>query len=390
MLCETTKHRPNCACRELINIYGGGIYKCGRPGCMAYRAGFDTRSQRVEHMQKHTRPFKCKHSGCSFAALGFVKETDLESHLANAHSGILHTGSAATQGQMNKSSQDDSELKAILIDAVQENDLSRIRSEATAVRKYILDLLLQAYQGRSSDTMIKHLLGEIPPELPQMSKKDRNEICGKIFRASTAHGNYDVFQMPCKLFNEWAKGISGDGFKLPKNHTLPLIGSARRADLLEIVVSNICETKGEDMDKVDYRLKEVLTPVIPETPDTLAEIMALECLERVKLRLSTKLLNRLLLEVARACFSIAIAEFLLAEGADVNSASGAMRPLLSAAKQDSLEAAKFMEFLLRKGANPKPPQSLRSNLDGLPGPRNIQKWIGITWEELVKQNTLSV
>lgn len=388
MLCKTVKHQPNCSCQELRNIYGSSIYKCGRPGCMAYRVGFDTRSKRVQHMQKHTRPFKCPYSRCPFAVLGFGKDTDLESHLATAHGETQHTVSGAREGQTNASSE--VKLKAILIDAVKENDLSTIRSESTAVRKFVLVLLLQAYQGRSSDSMIKHLVGEISPNFSQVPEEDRNqEMYEKILRASTEHGNYDVFQMPCKLFNEWVRHAwyDTDTLSTPVRRMLFFIGRTRCADLLETVVSKLCEIKGESKAEdhiFSLWLKELVVAAIPgRKPDTLAEILALECLDRVKLQLSKKLLNRLLLEVAGRCCSIAIAEFLLAEGALVNSSSGGQWPLFTAAGQTNLEAAKFMELMVRKGAQ----TGIDLNgqvLGELPGPRNIQKWIGITWEELTK------
>lgn len=159
MLCKTLKHRTDCICEGLKSIYGSSIFKCGRPGCPSYRVGFDTKSMRDGHAQRHNRPFKCPHSECFVSTLGFAKETGLESHLAQVHDRFLHSESEVTPRQKNASSEED--LKAILIDAVQENDSSTIRSEADAVRKFVLVLLLRAYQGRSSDSMIKHLLGEI-------------------------------------------------------------------------------------------------------------------------------------------------------------------------------------------------------------------------------------
>lgn len=335
---------------------------------------------RDRHTQRHDRPFKCRHSECPFATLGFAKETGLESHLAQAHDRFLHVESEVAPTQINAPSEE--ELEAILIDAVQENDLSTIRSEADAVRKFIMVLLLRAYQGRSSDSVIKHLLGEIPPGLFSVSGPEgvrSAQTYAKILRASTEQGNYEVFQMPS--FKLW---IDSSGLGRLKASTLNLIGCTRCPDVLETAVSNLREIKG----KLTWHTEALIKGVIPEKPDTSAEIQALVCLERIKPQLSKVLSERLLLKVAGGCCSIAIAEFLLAEGASVNLNIGGHRPILSAAKQTSLEAAKFVEFLVREGATTADfnIQFRGKALSELSGPRNIHNWIGITWEELVKKS----
>lgn len=385
MLCGTLKHRTDCICQELKSIYGSSIFKCGRPGCPSYRIGFDTKPMRDEHTQRHNRPFKCRHSECPFATLGFAKETGLESHLAQTHGQFLHVEFEVTPTQTNALSE--KELKAILIDAVQENDLPTIRSEADAVRKFILVLLLRAYQGRSSNSMIKHLLGEITPNFFQEPGEDRSqEMYANILRASTEHGNYDVFKMPYNLFKVF---IRASDWNTVVYSTLVFLGRTRCADVLEIVASTLHETGGGFL---HFQIKALLERFIPENPDTAAEILAMECFERIKPYLLMRHINPLILKVAGGCCSIAIAKLLLAEGASVNISIGGHRPLLSAAKQTSMEAAKFMEFLVRKGANSEDyvHRFKGKTLSELPGPRNIHKWIGITWEELIKQNTLSM
>lgn len=361
------------------NIYGSSIYKCDRPGCPAYRIGFDTRSKRDGHKQRHTRPFKCQISECPFANLGFATKVGLESHLAQNHVQSLHIVPTAVSVQTSTS--DEEELKAILIDAVQESDLSTIRAEASAVRTHILDLLLSAYQGRSSDAMIKHLLDEIPSDLKFSNSPGAGrswELYNQILRASVDHGNHDVFRI-FWLFSIW---LTDDiSRKNSISSTLSLIGRTRRADLIEIVVSNLWIVYKKRL-RGNWSLAHLLIGIIPGQPDAQAEIMALECLERFKPHVSGYS-DRLLLAVARGCCSVVIAEFLCAEGARVEWAFGGSRPILPAAKQTSLEAAKLMEFLLKKGA--KSTGMFKGKpLSDFPGPRNIHKWIGITWEELVE------
>lgn len=200
-----------------------------------------------------------------------------------------------------------------------------------------------------------------------------------IFTASTEHGNLDVFQMPYNFFKVWIEALASC---VSKTETLTSIGRARCADVLEIVAPNLCGTY------LDYHMEPLVKAVIPGKPDTPADIQALECLERIRPQISKALNDRLLLKVAGSCCSIEIAEFFLAGGASVSLNIGGSRPILAAAKQTSLEAARFMEFLVTKGAITAD-SAVRFKgkvLSKLPGPRNIHNWIGITWEELVKES----
>lgn len=379
MLCDTIKHRPNCACQDLKSIYGGSIYKCSRPGCESYMVGFDTRPKRLQHMQRHTRPFKCQYSGCAFVTIGFAEETDLKSHLYKTHGQNLHTVSGATLECMNSSS--DEELKTILIDAVKENDLSLIRSEKIAAQKFILNLLLSAYQGRSSDAMIKHLLGEIPTRNIQIRGEYPDVgIYRDIIQALVENGHYDVIPRVCDIVDH-SSGL----WNVP---LLFFIGRTRRADLIKIVLPSLGNLSPSSLAHDTWlNWRYLFEGILPRKPDPQAEILALECLNSLQSDLSTfsKLPKILLIELAANCCSIAIAEFLLANGATVDFSNGGLRPLTAAAKQNSQEAAEFMRFLVRKGARI-PSKARGKAFSELPGPRNVQKWIGVTWEELVKQN----
>ena len=100
------------------------------------------------------------------------------------------------------------------------------------------------------------------------------------------------------------------------------------------------------------------------------------------------LINDLFHELGKGCWSLIIAEFLLVKAKTVGFGGAAWEGpnglIYDAANRTSQETAKFMELLVRRGEvtefefNGKPLGEFR-------GPKNIQKWIGITWEELVKQ-----
>ena len=91
---------------------------------------------------------------------------------------------------------------------------------------------------------------------------------------------------------------------------------------------------------------------------------------------------------AKGCCSITIAEFLLRDGVDINSHDmEGCTALYWTSKRKSKRAADFLKFLLESGADPLPPlDKKRKRILYQPGPRNISKWFGITWEQLVEES----
>jgi hypothetical protein len=108
-------------------------------------------------------------------------------------------------------------------------------------------------------------------------------------------------------------------------------------------------------------------------------------------RLEIRDLGNALKLVAQNNCSIVLAKALLELGANVNFRRGstpqAMTPLHHAAKKTSAEAAELTKFLLLSGADP----AISARVKGkevIPsmerGARNISKWLGMTWDELVR------
>ncbi len=99
--------------------------------------------------------------------------------------------------------------------------------------------------------------------------------------------------------------------------------------------------------------------------------------------------------VAETCYSIPLAKALLCYGAAINSSnlgsstpdgwSTHRTPLHRALRRSSPEAAEMARFLLYRGANPETTsskskhQSMRDEI----GAKEIWKWLGMSWDELV-------
>jgi hypothetical protein len=107
-------------------------------------------------------------------------------------------------------------------------------------------------------------------------------------------------------------------------------------------------------------------------------------------------LSRALKAVASTTCSVSIARVLLDNGADVDFRSSKMvnswqikTPLIAAAAKRTREGADMMKLLLLAGADPtacyQPKKDSEPRTAGMePGAKNISKWLGLTWDELVE------
>lgn len=71
---------------EMFHLYGRVTYKCSKPWCYYFHAGFETAHARDQHVRQHERPFKCGADGCLSAQIGFAKESELARHNERVHS----------------------------------------------------------------------------------------------------------------------------------------------------------------------------------------------------------------------------------------------------------------------------------------------------------------
>jgi ankyrin repeat protein len=92
---------------------------------------------------------------------------------------------------------------------------------------------------------------------------------------------------------------------------------------------------------------------------------------------------------AEKSWSIPIATILLSRGVDINTRGldgSGFTPLYSASGNESLKAAEFMKFLLRSGADPDVEIARKPAIRERPGPRNISRWFGVSWDEFVRES----
>ncbi|KAF5697106.1 zinc finger protein [Fusarium globosum] len=84
------------AIQELINqpykqkkatlaLYGPWRYKCRKPWCQFFSRGFADAQQQQIHINQHELPFTCEYQGCHATEVGFGTETDLRTHARRWH-----------------------------------------------------------------------------------------------------------------------------------------------------------------------------------------------------------------------------------------------------------------------------------------------------------------
>jgi hypothetical protein len=97
-------------------------------------------------------------------------------------------------------------------------------------------------------------------------------------------------------------------------------------------------------------------------------------------------LNNVFTKAVVVSMSIKIVEYLLDGGAEVDFrlSDKYLTPLHHAARQDSAAAAEMMKFLLLRGADPDlKAERSRLSIREEKGAKNIAKWLGMSWDELV-------
>ncbi len=257
------------------------------------------------------------------------------------------------------------DVELILLDAVKANDLDLVRDFIADVPRYREQVLGQAVNSSSCE-MLEVLLDACKSE-------EIKEPAILMYAVRT-----DKLEATRMLLD---RGASRDS-------------AAHMQECMHIAMDNTSPEMIKGL--LPYASVQLPTTpqkhlgaMIPFRQDESKEARAIQCLSLLRdwTRVNNAFENCFLRNAERIC-SIALAEYLLQNGVDVNfDAYSSYTALYAASRTKSRRAAELMKFLLESGADPgiKGPKR-RVPVADRPGPRNISKWLGISWEQLVEES----
>ncbi|KAF4337213.1 NACHT domain protein [Fusarium beomiforme] len=363
LICHTTGHVQDCQCSVFQKHYGSGIYRCPFLACRFHRISFKSQALRDHHIKHHDRPFKCAVQTCEYSTLGFSSATQCERHWTQCHCPSIDSG--VNRDFENLSQEDKTSLLLDYIVRDQVDEVVNILPDAWDPCK---DTIIEFVASQASAEMAQ-LLFKNTRRLERLKKLDH--FIGFAIKAN----NLPVLK--------WAlAGHTIIGWDLPKNSVNSTINNM-------IMTSNSTEAfniwrkrvlSNDTFDSVAFS-----RDILPSKPSPVTEsLLAGFWIEQHELRYISQE------RAARA---------LVACGADVNFRNkngntnpAALSPLHCAARKTTAEAAYLAEYLLLSGADPNiqvtrvggknKGQTVTASME--PGAKGISKWLGKTWEELVK------
>jgi len=378
MLCSSQTHRNNCPCAGLRRNYGLRLFKCDRPGCSFFRTGFETRKERDHHCNVHTRPFKCPVLNCDFADVGFVTRSSLNIHVSKIHGHNRSqrtplNGAPATNGiqsidanivaseRTSRGTNGIQDLELLLVEAVKSNNFDYINEYWHSVPRLLRKLLRVSIKHASVDML----------ELLLKACGDVREVDRYLLNYAAKYNNLQAAHMVLE------KGaVIWDRNSRCRHSDLYYAILNRSPEMIKLLLAQGCRDVADGFEKL-----------LPPSKDIAAEETAMHCFQLLEGTLTDK-------QQIRACFkgnatksfSIPIAQLLLRHGAEVDSFdTPGYTPLYFASGNESLKAAEFMKFLLQSGAKPPKTMERLRPIRDRPGPRNISRWLGMTWDELVDE-----
>lgn len=388
------KVHENCAC--ILYWYGQRPFKCKYPRCEFWRQGFQTRARRNHHELSHETPLKCDVPGCKFGRIGFLSEKMREKHRQEGHT------PDPPQPRFDVQNLDKDSLEPLLhylvagdqVEHVQKilsnlpnpdtyktQDLRMLASFAASPtmlqllwsisKEDQIECTIQSIQGRNAMTMEYNLNGLHEP-FHQISLRGTFEDSSILFLLVSKNW-VEGMTMWCKRIKRHMEAETGVLHReKASNRAYRLFGDRR-----------LMKEAGK------YPFEEQTMKILWNDTGLLAHTN------------TRQWASRTLRYVAHFGCSVTLAAELLSKGADINFRRGNHeRSILQcAATQDSAGGARMMEFLLFRGADPEaiqhvPPISennLRPREGHMKfirdeqGAKNIQKWLGKSWDDLLEE-----
>ncbi|OBR03043.1 Nacht domain protein [Colletotrichum higginsianum IMI 349063] len=349
LLCPTAYHERGCACSTIRQNYGPRVFKCGFLRCQSRRHGFKTRSERNSHERHHEQPWKCDVPGCEYSDTGFLTRKWRDYHLQSDH----RPEKKATVGVLGDPDED--EIQPLLFDLVGTDNVEAVRA------------LLPRFES-----------------LP-------NSVKDELYVQAAISGSSSMLDLIWPTLWERGKGINDDLSRIATFIAAIRAGNFNSSTWL-VAKLRAHASSLHQWSRIYYCgriLAAVVTSESKEMYDNWKAAILSCAIDGIDNREAMRYVSDFtgsLVNVASTTCSVDLARTLLDAGAEVDfrRSSKYLTPLHCAARKSTEEAARLMEFLLHRGADPNT-SSKHRKLEDEEGIRQISRWLGYSWDELVEK-----
>ncbi|SCN87403.1 uncharacterized protein FFNC_01767 [Fusarium fujikuroi] len=364
-----------------------------KEGCYYRRYGFETKTGRRGHEKNHQKPWNCNFPGCRFAAQGFISRKMRDDHFKNGHSLAADPGSSSTTLPQKI---EDEELQPLIFDLIETNQVEIIKPLMPRLRS--LESFVQMKIALHAAKMCSHSIIEL--------FNDSGLLTGAFFKKDGLH--WSSFRELAKLIVQ-SESVGLSKILLYWVSTL----NTQKGIIYEIeytvkaILISIIALESEDIFElwrpilatgfnsmaINWHVGPVFTNVdiiaaTNNSPNGERMLLWLwkECGSLDTLKVSER--KTFLRTIAENTCSVNLVHYAIQHGCEVDGKAHKASPtaLQVAARKTTQQAADLMEFLLLQGADP----NVRSRNKGISdekGAREISKWLGMTWEQLVTRTT---
>lgn len=372
-------HEDGCCCWLLERHYGRRPFECDVLGCSFRRHGFTTRFLRDSHVRHHDRPWKCAVQSCDYAEIGFLSRRMRDEHLDSGHQ------EAKSQAKLFPSNLDIDEIQPLFFDLIRLDKVEAVNSILHHFNK-----LTNSVQCELEELVASSGSASMAQVVCNPWDKNKELV---LLAKSISGVNFETF----RWFRSRIDSVIRENYTNYGGHILQALLKSGSLEMFQecekYLIDLLCAPEhGEKKQRQNVSLGSFVIQATAGCP--VREKFLLSLWAALEMRNATSKFNSkqdldtALRSVARTTCSLVLTKALLEYGAKSDSSKSVHYPtaLHFAARQSSPQAAELMKFLLYHGADPEH-QASRSSLkiSEEKGAKEIAKWLGMSWDELVQK-----
>ncbi|KAH7255143.1 uncharacterized protein BKA55DRAFT_563482 [Fusarium redolens] len=379
---------------ELISYHYGPKYlTCGFLGCHYRRYGFETKAIRQAHEKHHQKPWNCSYPGCRYETRGFISRKMRDHHLKTGHP---HSADPDLPDPSFPEKFEDEEIQPLMFDLIESNQVQiitsltpRLDSLERSVQRELSNYA--ARMGSSSILQLFHDCGLLTRAFVKGSDLEWDafgDLAQNAVRSESVSLSKVLLRW-CAILDLRVKAKFR--FQLATKNILSTIIAVQSQDLFDLWKPRLGNgfgipgTAADTAHGLAFQGAIATTENIPNRERMLLEIwQEFKVLDTIAARARDKILA----SIASSTCSINLTRYALNNGCkvDAQSSYNSLTALQIAARNTTEQAAKLMEFLLLQGADPDK-GTAKKRIGEEKGARQISRWLGVTWEQLVERTT---